>query len=98
MLQLVGDIVKYFSFDEINIDNWVFKLYYKGCFVLFLLGSMVGIVSQYFGEPINCDFKVRNDMAGVQLDRIRAFHCVVFNSGQKMALIALYVVICWSFC
>jgi len=64
MIHLLGDIVKYFSFDEINIENWVFKLFYKGCFILFLMGSMVGILSQYFGEPINCDFKgIDSEMA-----------------------------------
>ena len=64
MLNLVGDIVKYFSFDDVNVDNWVFKLFYKGAFIILLVGSMVGITSQYFGEPINCDFKgIDNDMA-----------------------------------
>jgi hypothetical protein len=64
MMHLIGDIAKYFKFDEVNIDNWVFKLYYKGCFILFLMGSMVGILSQYFGEPINCDFKgIDSEMA-----------------------------------
>ena len=64
MMHLVGDIVKYFSFDDVNIDNWVFKLFYKGCFILFITGSMVGIVTQYFGEPINCDFKgIDSEMA-----------------------------------
>ncbi len=42
----------------------VFKLFYKGSFILFLMGSMVGILSQYFGEPINCDFKgIDSEMA-----------------------------------
>jgi len=63
-MHLIGDIAKYFKFDEVNIDNWVFKLFYKGCFILFLMGSMVGILSQYFGEPINCDFKgIDSEMA-----------------------------------
>ena len=30
----------------------------KGCVILFFAGSMVGVMSQYFGEPIQCDFKV----------------------------------------
>ena len=61
---LIGDIAKYFKFDEVNTDNWVFKLFYKGCFILFLMASMVGILSQYFGEPINCDFKgIDSEMA-----------------------------------
>ena len=29
MAHIVGDLAKYFQFDEINIDNWHFKLYYK---------------------------------------------------------------------
>ena len=64
MMHLVADIVKHFTFDDVNIDNWVFKLFYKGSFILFLMGSMVGILSQYFGEPINCDFKgIDSEMA-----------------------------------
>ena len=27
---LLSDLVSYFTLDEINIDNWTFKLYYKG--------------------------------------------------------------------
>jgi len=78
MAHLVSDITKYLKFDERTIDNWLFKLFHKGCVVLFLTGSLVGkvsfwiyietliviyfeffsgIVSQYFGEPISCDFK-----------------------------------------
>ena len=43
--------------EEIDIDNWVFELYYQGSFVIFLLGSMIGVMSQYFGKPISCDFQ-----------------------------------------
>ena len=57
MMHLLQDVIKHFVFDDPDIDNWIFKLFYKGSFVLFLMGSMVGILSQYFGEPINCDFK-----------------------------------------
>eukprot|EP00095_Tigriopus_kingsejongensis_P003530 maker-scaffold106_size358372-snap-gene-0.15 protein:Tk03530 transcript:maker-scaffold106_size358372-snap-gene-0.15-mRNA-1 annotation:"innexin inx2" len=56
MAHLVGDLAKYFQLDDVNIDNWHFKLYYKGCVILFFAGSMVGVLSQYFGDPINCDF------------------------------------------
>ena len=57
MAHLVGDIAKYFKIEEIDIDNLVFKLFYQGCVIVFFTGSMVGVMSQYFGEPINCDFK-----------------------------------------
>jgi len=57
MAHILGDITKYFKFDEISIDNWMFKLFHTVTVVIFLTGSMVGICSQYFGEPISCDFK-----------------------------------------
>jgi len=57
MAHLVEDITKYFTFEDIDIDNWHFKLYSKGCVIIFFAGSMVGVLSQYFGEPIQCDFK-----------------------------------------
>ncbi len=56
MAHLVQDLLQYLQFDEINIDNWHFKLYYKGAAGLFFMGSMVGVLSQYFGQPIQCDF------------------------------------------
>lgn len=30
---------------------------FQGCVIMFFTGSMVGVMSQYFGEPIQCDFK-----------------------------------------
>lgn len=57
MAHLVGDIAKYFKIEEIDIDNLVFKLFYQGCVIVFFTGSMVGVMSQYFGEPLHCDFK-----------------------------------------
>ena len=64
MLHLLGDVVQHFSFDPVNIDNWVFKAFYKASYILLLLGSLVGITTQYFGEPINCDFKgIDSEMA-----------------------------------
>ena len=57
MAYILSDIVRYLKFDDTDIDNWIFKLYHKGCALFFLIGSMVSIFSQYFGEPISCDFK-----------------------------------------
>ncbi len=57
MAHLVEDVTKYFQFEDIENNNWAFKLYSKGCVILFFAGSMVGVMSQYFGEPIHCDFK-----------------------------------------
>ena len=64
MAHLLGDLAKHFQLDETNIDNWHFKLYYKGCVILFFTGSMVGVFSQYFGDPIQCDFTtIDSDLA-----------------------------------
>ena len=51
-MDLLKDLVKYFVFDEINIDNWLFKMYYKVSMVICMTGATVGIASQYFGDPI----------------------------------------------
>lgn len=64
MAHLLEDISKHFVLDEIDTDNWTFKLYYKVTSITFMIGSLVGVASQYFGEPIQCDFKgVDGEMA-----------------------------------
>ena len=37
------------------IDSLIFKIYYKITCIIFIIGSLVGVLSQYF-EPIECDF------------------------------------------
>ena len=74
MAHIVGDIAKYFQFDEINIDSWHFKLYYKGCVILFFTGSMVGVLSNYFGDPIQCDF------SGIDAD-VASDYCWIHGSS-----------------
>jgi len=56
MAHLLADLVSYFTLDEINIDNWVFKLYYKVSTVLCMLGASIGVAQGYFGKPITCQF------------------------------------------
>jgi len=64
MAHLLGDLVGYFKFDEINIDNWTFKLFYKASMVICMTGATVGIASQYFGDPISCEFQgINSDLA-----------------------------------
>ncbi len=46
MAHLVEDITKFFVFEDIDIDNYHFKLYSKGCVIFFFAGSMVGVMSQ----------------------------------------------------
>ena len=53
---LLSDLVSYFTIDDINIDDWTFKLYYKASTILCLLGASVGVAQSYFGKPISCHF------------------------------------------
>ena len=69
MAHLVEDITKHFQFEDVDIDCWTFKLYSKGCVILFFAGSMVGVMSQYFGEPIQCDFKVSTECVNSSVTR-----------------------------
>eukprot|EP00092_Neocalanus_flemingeri_P099278 GFUD01126655.1.p1 GENE.GFUD01126655.1~~GFUD01126655.1.p1 ORF type:complete len:393 (-),score=96.88 GFUD01126655.1:179-1357(-) len=64
MAHLLSDLANYFTLDEINIDNWTFKLYYKVSMVICMTGATVGIASQYFGDPISCEFQgISSDLA-----------------------------------
>jgi len=64
MAHLLSDLISYFKLDEINIDNWTFKLYYKVSMVICMTGATVGIASQYFGDPISCEFQgISSDLA-----------------------------------
>ena len=62
MAHLLSDLVKYFAFDEINIDNWMFKMYYKVSMVICMAGATVGIASQYFGDPIRLVIYTRENL------------------------------------
>lgn len=64
MAHLIHDLANYFKLDEINIDNWIFKLYYKASAVICMTGATVGIATQYFGDPISCEFQgINSDLA-----------------------------------
>ena len=52
MAHLIASLKDYFELEEINIDSWTFKLYYKASCAICMLGATVGVASQYFGDPI----------------------------------------------
>ena len=56
MAELVSSVVKYLTVKETNIDNLVFKLYYKFTFVLLFASSVLLHLTQFFGDPITCNF------------------------------------------
>ena len=46
-----------FKFDEVDSDNWVFKLFYRASVSIFLAGSVLCVATTYIGQPIVCDFR-----------------------------------------
>ena len=56
MAELVGSVVKYLTIKETNIDNSVFKLFYKFTFILLFASSVLLHLTQFFGDPITCNF------------------------------------------
>ena len=52
MSRLLSDLANYITIDEINIDNWTFKLFYKVSSALCMVGATIGVATQYFGDPI----------------------------------------------
>ena len=43
-----------FKLDEIDIDNWNFKLHSKVTVGIFMMASAGSIATGYFGDPIEC--------------------------------------------
>ena len=41
--------------NQISIDNWTFKLFYKATTSLLLGCSVIASSKQFFGDPINCE-------------------------------------------
>ena len=52
MAHLLYSLKDYFVIDDIAIDSWTFKLYYRFLCALCMLGATVGMATQYFGNPI----------------------------------------------
>jgi len=64
MAHLLQNLKDYFVLDEINIDNWTFKLFYKVSCALCMVGASIGVATQYFGDPISCEFQgINSDLA-----------------------------------
>lgn len=54
MYKILKFLSGFFKTNKVNIDNFIFKLHYKGTFALFLAASVLVISKQIFGENINC--------------------------------------------
>jgi hypothetical protein len=48
------DLLKYFKFDKVKIDNNVFRLHYKLTVMVFACAGILVSSGQYIGDPIDC--------------------------------------------
>ena len=59
MAELIGVVSKavgsYFELQQVSIDNWSFKLFYKITTSILVLSSVLVTARQFFGDPIKCD-------------------------------------------
>lgn len=54
VLDVVGGVKYLLRPEEISIDDWIFRLHYRGTILILLASSAIGVAKQYFGDPINC--------------------------------------------
>ena len=54
MFAVIEEFTKYFKFDAIDLDNWVWKLYSKASVALCMVAAALCICTTYFGKPIDC--------------------------------------------
>ena len=52
---ILSDLVAYFTLDEISIDNWVFKLFYKVSTNICMVGTIVQSIVQRKGTGNGAD-------------------------------------------
>ena len=59
MADLIGAVTKvtsnFLEINQVSIDNWGFKLFYKCTTVYLILASVLTTAKQFFGSPIQCD-------------------------------------------
>ena len=59
MAQLIGAVTSvtsnFLEINQVSIDNWGFKLFYKATTTYLILSSVLATAKQFFGSPIQCD-------------------------------------------
>ncbi|XP_023325021.1 innexin inx2 isoform X2 [Eurytemora carolleeae] len=61
--------------NQVSIDNWTFKLFYKATTTLLLALSVVSTSKQFFGDPISCDVR----KGGVNQDVLNSY-CWMYSN------------------
>ena len=88
MAQLIGAVTSvtsnFLEINQVSIDNWGFKLFYKATTTYLILSSVLATAKQFFGSPIQCD------AGSVSLNLKRYIYIILFR--PKMVLRRK----CWS--
>ena len=61
-------VKRYLKFDDVWIDNIVFRLHYKATFIIFFTASLFLTSRQFFGDPIDCYVDVMSGVPGGIMD------------------------------
>jgi hypothetical protein len=54
MFDVFKQLQAFLKFDQVRIDNNVFRLHYKGTVLVFVCASLLVTSGQYIGDPIDC--------------------------------------------
>ena len=52
---ITGATKLFLEVNQVSIDNWTFKLFYKATTSLLLACSVISSSKQFFGNPISCE-------------------------------------------
>lgn len=81
MADLIGAVTKvtsnFLEINQVSIDNWGFKLFYKCTTVYLILASVLTTAKQFFGSPIQCDAGSAKD--GVEKEVLESY-CWMYST------------------
>jgi len=81
MAELIGAVTKvtnaFLEINQISIDNWGFKLFYKATTSILIACSVLVVSTQFFGSPIQCD--AGSAANGVEKDVLESY-CWMYSS------------------
>ena len=91
---ITGATKLFLEVNQVSIDNWNFKMYYKATTSLLLACSVISSSKQFFGSPISCE-TVSIIINTIQPEKEGCFvkKCLfssLLNSCQMEALFLLY--------
>jgi len=81
MADLIGAVTKatgsFLEINQISIDNWGFKLFYKATTSILIACSVLVTMTQFFGSPIQCD--AGSASGGVEKDVLESY-CWMYST------------------